>query len=250
MITLTSLPQELHLQIRSYLTTQQHAQLALTCKLCYRVYFPALSSLYTLPTKLHLRIGSYLDKERRTLIGLACKRLHSIYFPTPPKPVEAYSLWAMADYQAPGSPACQAPGTENAVLERWLFRVEIARYLSDWVNRVTCEARRRSGVPTLRRSPPMKFCVGCARFKRRSKGWKSGEKCLSWMDRMDDLEHDLDDGEETSDDHFCTLMMAWTDRWSFWDDAEPVLRVGRICGKCVPRWREFEKEFLRDYEVI
>ena len=167
------LPHELHLHIRSYLTTQDHAQIALTCKLCYQIYFPASSSLYTLPNKLHLQIRSYLSPMECTLLGLACKRLHSLYFPTPSKPLKQYSLWAMADYRALGSLARQRPGNEYLVLERWWSRVELADYLSDWVNRVTSEARRRSVVPgdfTIRHYPLMKFCVGCARFKRSSRG--------------------------------------------------------------------------------
>ena len=243
MMTLISLPHELHLHIRSYLTTQDHAQIALTCKLCYQLYFPALSSLYTLPSKLHLQIRSYLSPENGTLVGLACKRLHSIYFPKPSIPLEEYSLWAMADYRAPGSLACQTPGSENPVYERWLFRVEIAHYLSEWVNRVTREARRRSGVPMLRRYPPIKFCAGCARFQRMSKGWRSGKECLSRIDRVDEW----DDSEASGEDEFYTYRMTETERWSFWYMAERMIRDGGICGKCRPRWREFERTFLDDY---
>lgn len=225
---LNSLPHELHLQIRSYLTTQEHAQIALTCKLYYQLYFPASSSLYTLPNKCHRRIRSYLDEESCILVGLACKRLQSLYFPKPSKPLEEYSLWAMVDRQW--------LDRENPVLDRWLSRIKLARYLTGWVNGVTCEARRRAGVPMPSRNALVKFCVGCARSKRRSKGWKSGEECLSRIDRMDRWE---DYGSD------CTEWFL--DRWCFWGDVEYAIRRGSFCSECLPRWRGLESDYMGDY---
>ena len=125
---------------------------------------------------------------------------------------------------------------ENPVRERWLFRVKLARYLKDWVNYISWEARQGLNSLRIREYPIMKFCAGCARFKRTSEGWKSGRECLWEIDRMDRWE---DYGSE------CTKKFL--DRWCFWEDVEDVLAMRGLCSECIPRWRGLEVVFMREY---
>ena len=145
--TFTSLPNELHLQICSSLTTQDRTLIALTSKRFHALYYPG-------PT--------ILSEE------------YSVLEPFPP----AYSLWVMADYRDEENDDYR----QHADIQKnWLLRTSLAPYLRTWVSRVTRAAWQRSDEPDERldHDEKLELCVGCTRFLRPNLLLMIGEEALT-----------------------------------------------------------------------